>query len=202
MSVVPRLIHLNGAPGVGKSTLSRRYGADHPGVLICDIDVLRTMVAGWEGDFHEAGARIRSAALAGITAYLASGHDVVVPQLVGRASELDRFRAAALAADAAYVGVLLTATPDVVVERFRERTARAPEDPLVRTVTDVVEGLGGDSLLIDTTHALEDLATEHHLLRVIASDLESTYAALLRVLGETTRGQGNAGVEDPGPRST
>src|SRR6478735_5069207 len=35
-----RLIHLNGPPGIGKSTIARRYAADHPGVLVCDNDVL------------------------------------------------------------------------------------------------------------------------------------------------------------------
>ncbi|MFZ2012297.1 MAG: AAA family ATPase [Nocardioides sp.] len=79
-----RLIHLNGPPAVGKSTLARRYAAEHPGVLVLEIDTLRTMVAGWQEDFYEAGARIRTAALAAIQACLASGHDVVLPQLIGR----------------------------------------------------------------------------------------------------------------------
>ncbi|MCW2832638.1 MAG: hypothetical protein JWN68_591 [Nocardioides sp.] len=67
-----RLIHLNGPPGIGKSTLARRYVADHPGVLNCDIDVLRTLIGGWEGDFGTAGALIRPSALAMIGAYLAA----------------------------------------------------------------------------------------------------------------------------------
>lgn len=44
--VVSRLIHLNGPPGIGKSTLARRYVDAHPGVLNCDIDVLRTLIGG------------------------------------------------------------------------------------------------------------------------------------------------------------
>lgn len=51
-----RLIHLNGPPGIGKSTLARRYVSEHPGVLNCDIDVLRTFIGGWEDDF--AGASL------------------------------------------------------------------------------------------------------------------------------------------------
>jgi adenylate kinase family enzyme len=53
--LVSRLIHLNGPPGIGKSTLARRYVADHPGVLNCDIDVLRSLIGGWESGFAEAG---------------------------------------------------------------------------------------------------------------------------------------------------
>ena len=92
-----RLIHLNGPPGIGKSTLARRYAADHPGVLVCDIDLLRTLVGGWESRFGEAGALIRPAALAMITAYLSGGHDVVLPQLLVRPEELARFEGAATA---------------------------------------------------------------------------------------------------------
>jgi predicted kinase len=90
-----RLIHLNGPPGIGKSTLARRYAADHHGVLACDIDVLRTMLGGWREDFPGAGRLIRPVALAVITAHLAQGHDVVMPQLIGRAEEMDLFEAAA-----------------------------------------------------------------------------------------------------------
>lgn len=77
-----RLIHLNGPPGIGKSTLARRYVADHRGVLNCDVDVLRTLIGGWQSDFQAAGALIRPAALAMIRAYLDNGHDVVLPQMM------------------------------------------------------------------------------------------------------------------------
>jgi predicted kinase len=91
---VSRLIHLNGPPGIGKSTLARRYVADHPGVLNCDIDVLRTLIGGWESDFGGAGTLIRPAALALIETYLANGHDVVLPQMLIDPSELARCHAA------------------------------------------------------------------------------------------------------------
>ena len=129
---MPRLIHLNGPPAIGKSTLARRYGADHPGVLLCDIDVLRTMVAGWQDDIYGAGARIRTTAIAAITTYLATGHDVVLPQLVTRADELARFRAAAAEGSAAYVGVVLTAAPEVVIGRFHDRSSSQPDDAWVQ----------------------------------------------------------------------
>ena len=47
---VPRLILLNGPPAAGKSTLARRWSDDHPGTLLLDIDLLRTMVSGWQED--------------------------------------------------------------------------------------------------------------------------------------------------------
>jgi predicted kinase len=177
-----RLIHLNGPPGIGKSVLALRYAADHPGVLVCDIDRLRTMVAGWEHDFAGAGERIRTTAIAAISAYLATGADVVLPQLVTRPDQLDRFRVAAEAAGAAYVGVVLAADPDEVVARFRRR-ADALDDPVTRTVTAVVDELGGDAALRQSCRDLDRLARTEALTTVASTDPESTYAALLAVLG-------------------
>lgn len=87
-----RLILLNGLPGVGKSTLARGYVVTRPGVLDLDIDVLRMMLGGpWEGT-AELG---RSLALQVIRTHLASGYDVVVPQLVANPDQLRRFEDAA-----------------------------------------------------------------------------------------------------------
>lgn len=177
-----RLIHLNGPPGIGKSVLAQRYAAEHPGVLVCDIDRLRTMVAGWEHDFAAAGERVRTAAIAAISAYLATDADVVLPQLVTRPDQLDRFRAAAETADAAYVGVVLTAEPDEVVARFRRRAGDL-DDPVTRTVTAVVDDLGGDAALRRSCRDLDRLAMTEALPTVESTDLESTYAALLAILG-------------------
>jgi predicted kinase len=181
---VPRLIHVNGAPGVGKSTVARTYGEDHPGVLVCEIDELRTMVSGWRHDFHEAGALIRTAALAAVTAYLGTGHDVVIPQLVGNPGELARYRRAAADADADYVGLVLTADPATVVARFRARSTAAPDDPLASTIAGVVEGLGGDALVERTVRELELLAHEEGLRLVVSDDLATTYDRLLVALGQ------------------
>lgn len=63
-----RLIHLNGPPGVGKTTLAARYATDHPGTLDCEVDQLRGLVGGVEKDFAGAGALIRPAAIAMISA--------------------------------------------------------------------------------------------------------------------------------------
>jgi predicted ABC-type ATPase len=87
-----RLILLNGMPGVGKSTLAERCRADHPGVLCCDPDRLRSMIG---GDQRESAESVRKLALAMAAAHLRTGHDVVLPQLVADQGQLERFAAAA-----------------------------------------------------------------------------------------------------------
>jgi len=175
---VARLIHLNGAPGIGKSTLARRYGEEHPGVLVCDVDVLRTMISGWQDDPDAAG-RSRTTALAMISAYLDTGHDVVLPQLVARDDQLARFRAAAEAAGAEHVHVLLVADPDTVVRRFRRR-ADLPLGAWNQHATAFWEAEGGDDALREWARRLDRM----NAIRVPSTDPDATYRRLLDALGQ------------------
>jgi predicted kinase len=177
---MPRLIHLNGPPGVGKSTLARRYAADHPGVLLCDIDVLRTMISGWQDD-DCAAARVRTAALGMITAYLTTGRDVVMPQTVGRDDQLRRFAAAAHAAGSDHLHVVLMADPSTVVSRFRKRAA-SDADAWTAFATAYVDARGGDSALMEWAVHFNGMT---EALPVPSTDMETTYAALLAALEDS-----------------
>jgi predicted kinase len=179
VEAVPRLIHVNGPPGVGKSTLARRYAAEHPGTLLCDIDALRTLIGGWQRDADAAG-RIRTTALAMITAYLQTGHDVVLPQLVARPEQLARFASAASGADAEWLHLMLVADPDVVVARFRARAAGSP-DEWTTYATAFVDAEGGDEALREWTRMLTSVPGAAH---VPSTDPDETYRALLVVLRE------------------
>ncbi len=87
-----RLILLNGMPGIGKSTLAERYADDHAGVLNLDVDRLRRTMG---GDFSSTAEPARALALTMATARLREGDDVVIPQLIARADQIDRFAGAA-----------------------------------------------------------------------------------------------------------
>lgn len=181
---MPALIHLNGPPAVGKSTLARRWADEHPGTLLCDVDALRTMIGGWESS-QEAAELIRTAALGMVEAYLRTGHDVVLPQTVGRRDQLDRFRDAASAAGATYVGVMLTIDPAAAVRRFQERDADAePDDTWARHVRRLWAANDGDAELLRAAATLYRLAAQDDTIRQVASsDVDATYQALVAAIG-------------------
>lgn len=173
-----RLIHLNGMPGIGKSTIARRYAASHPGTLVCDIDVLRTFVGGWEADFASAGRLIRPAALGLVRAYVAESGDVVLPQLLSRLSELERFERAALDAGAAFVEVMLTGDAYAATRRVRARAGRPGS--WERAVRDV-----GEKTLAGYRRGLGEVLGSRPATRVVTvtdGDVEATYASLRAAL--------------------
>jgi predicted kinase len=131
--VKPRVLHLNGPPGVGKSTLARLWAEAHPGTLLLDPDALRTWVSGWRDDFVSTGEAIRPVALAMIAAYVANGGDVVLPQLVANNEELARFEQAAVGAGGRFVEVFLEG--DDLAERF---WARRLDEPWLEQVHELV----------------------------------------------------------------
>jgi predicted kinase len=184
---VTRLILLNGPPGVGKSTVASRYAAEHPGTLRCDIDVLRTMIGGWEDDYPGAGALIRPAALGLIAAYLRDSGDVVLPQLIARATELGRFERAAGDAGAGFVHVLLLAEPETCHARFE---ARGTDEPHLSAARQTVDEAGGAEVVAGYRQALVELAAfRPATVQVDASGaVDATYIAVLAEIELRTTG--------------
>jgi predicted kinase len=122
---VPRLILLNGPPGCGKSTLARMYAEDHPLTLNLDIDQVRALIGGWAANPHAAGLLARAIALAAARTHLAAGHDVVIPQFLGRTDFIEQAEQAARDAGAEFREIALTDSKENAIQRYAKR----PSDP-------------------------------------------------------------------------
>lgn len=177
----PRLILLNGAPGLGKSTLARLYVDRHPMTFCCDVDVLRSLVGAWEEDRAQAGRLARAFAVAGMRAHLQGGHSVIVPQYLGRIDwvlDLDRL---AQQVGVAFVEVVLVAREQDAVRRFQAR-AGAPQTPEQAVAA---RGLGGGDpeaeLRAMGARLAEVVAARPGTIAVPSTEgeIETTYGALV-----------------------
>ena len=183
---MPRLIHLNGPPGIGKSTLAQRYVDEHPGVLNLDVDQLRCLLGGWRDRFAETGELVRPLALGMADTHLRAGHDVVLPQYLGRLSEIQRFGRVARDAGAAYCETVLMDSKERSVQRFTDRGNAAVLD-WHREVAAVVERGGGARLLGDMYDQLREILPSRPYAVILDShdgQIRQTYDALLMSLDQ------------------
>lgn len=183
---MPRLIHLNGPPGIGKSTLAQLYVDRHPGVLDLDIDQVRCLVGGWQDRFAEAGELVRPIALSMAGTHLRAGYEVIMPQYLGRLTEIDRFEAVAQASGADFREVVLMDTRERALSRFTQRDQSA-ELPWHRQVQELVDRNGGLPVLAGMYDQLTEVLRSRPAATVVPSEadaIQRTYEALTAVLDE------------------
>jgi predicted kinase len=183
---VVRLIHLNGPPGIGKSTLAQRYVDEHPGVLNLDIDQVRALIGGWRERFTETGEIVRPVALSMAGAHLRGGRDVVMPQVLCRLSEIERIETVACDSGAVFCEVVLMDGKQRSLERFNRR-GENDELPWHRQVQEIVERNGGQELLArmhDQLTAVLAARPDAIALPSVAGAIQQTYEALTAILDQ------------------
>ena len=169
----PRLIVLNGPPAVGKSTLAGRYADQHPPALALDIDKVRALIGGWREDPSGAGLAARELAIAAARAHLEAGHDVVIPQLLGRWEFLDRLEALARESGASFHEIVLWDTKDEILRRFAQRPP-GPEHPEATPAE--IAGL------YDRLASRLETRSRADVVRVSAGRVDDAYRAFLSCL--------------------
>lgn len=179
---VPRLLHLNGPPGIGKSTLAALYAHRHPGTLNLDIDTLHQLVGGWRDPANHTHEVLRPVALSMAATHLRGGRDVVLPQFLGRRAAIEAFEQAAVGEGAEFVEVVLLDDRAGSLERFDRRE---DDSPWGRHNRRLVADQGGPRFLAEMYDLLLE-AVEHRPRAVVVRSeygaVEETYAALLRAL--------------------
>jgi predicted kinase len=180
---VPRLVLLNGLPGSGKSTLARRWAQDHPLTLVLDVDVVRGLLGAWLEERTEAGRLARALALAMARTHLSAGHDVVVPQFLGRAGFADALAGVSAEVGATLVEIALIVSTAEAGRRFAARSAglTLPHD---QDAAVLLERQGGSAALTDLRARLLEVLRERPGTHAVDAegDLEITYQALRLLL--------------------
>jgi len=180
---MPRLIHLNGASRVGKSTLARRFANEHPGTLALDLDVLAGLIGGWKEDFSAALEIARGHGRELAVRHLRSGYDVIFPQLVTvHDDDPDpALEDAARMADATYVHVALLVDDQQGLRRLQ---SMRPTTEVEAHVQAALVDPDSDLILRIRGHLHEYVAARPDTIRIDTTNLgeDASYACLLNAL--------------------
>lgn len=103
------------------------FADEHPLALNLDIDQVRGFLGRWRDDRHAAGLLARAIALAAARTHLAAGHDVVIPQFLGRLAFLEQLEQLASEAGAAFHEIVLLDSKENALRRFAERGQHADQ---------------------------------------------------------------------------
>jgi hypothetical protein len=188
---VPSLIHLNGPPGIGKSSLARRYLQDHLFAFCLDIDEIRCQIGNWDHHEQESGYLARKMALAMVDVHLACGHDVIVPQMALRAEFVDQLASAAMHSEATFHEVVLWADLGTAESRFDQRASDNCLSAHHRDAARMIERVGGYATVYhDLKSAISELSNVI-TLEIGFGDLEESYRAFVLAMS-------SASTEDAG----
>jgi predicted kinase len=179
---VRRLVHLNGPPGIGKSTLAALYADRHPGALNLDVDAVHRLVGGWRDEELDTWPITWALVRAMAAAHLDGGHEVLLPQYAAGSDDITAVEKLAHEHGATFHEIVLLDERDAAIERFGRR-ARDSDDPWIRHHHRLLEQSGGSAALgamyDRLVKALNPGAVQ---ITCRAGAVEETYELLVRVL--------------------
>lgn len=176
----PLFIVLNGFAGAGKSTIGKRYIADHPLALLVEGDELIVNLGRWLEHEAEARALVYEMIKSLVKAHLSNGYDVVLPYLVTDAGHIKEFESIAADYGARFYNILLANEKDVAVNRLLDRGTwgEAGTDPLGEKDRPEIDRLY-DQMKQQLEH--QDRVTVIHQTNLSVDD---TYARITEILAD------------------
>jgi predicted kinase len=181
---MPTLLFLNGPPASGKSTIAARLVAERPMALNLDIDTVRGLLGAWLDHPSEAGLLARELALVMARTHLVAGHDVVIPQFVGRPEFLERLEQLASSVGARFVEIALVMDRWDAVDAFAERRA-APHSQAHLDAAALVDRSESDDPVGEMWDRYSQLLATRsaaHRVEVRRDDIDGTVDDIERVL--------------------
>ena len=179
---MPRLVHLNGPPGIGKSTLALRFIDDYPLAFCLDIDSFRRRLGRWDENTKESGRLARRMALRMAEEHLSNGLDVIVPQFVARPEFVDELRATALGAGASFHEIVLLDSAIAAEARFETRAADPVWADHHAEAARMIAGSGGFAAMYDALVAVLDRLPDAVQIMTATGDVDGAYRSLLEVI--------------------
>ncbi len=126
-----RFIHLNGPPGIGKSTVAMMYVDRYPGTLDLDVDLVHQLIGGWQDDDNRTWDVVTPLVRAMAATQLRGGRDVVMPDYLGDLDGISPIADLAVANGAEFREVVLLDDRTASIQRF-DRRAAEDSDPWIR----------------------------------------------------------------------
>lgn len=180
----PKLIILNGAPGVGKSTLAQKYADMYPLTLKLDVDVIRRFISNYREQFHESGSLSKTLALEMARTHLNSGHDVIIAQCYRKLENLQELERLAQDCNVDFYEFLLSLSKEEAIARFikRGQDEGAPDGFLPNGL--VTRGGGRTKLesMYDEMMTVVSQRPNMIIIEPALDDVEKTYTELMKHL--------------------
>jgi predicted kinase len=183
---VARLVHLNGPPGIGKSTLSALYAERNPDTLNLDVDTVHRLIGGWQDEETDTWPVMWPLVRAMAAAHLDGGRDVVLPHYFARIEEITSFEQFVREHGADFREVVLLDDREGSIERFNRR-ARDSDDLWIRHHHRLI-GLGGGPVVLGTMYdnllQVVRLRPNAVVVPSVVGAVEQTYELLVDALRE------------------
>jgi hypothetical protein len=164
-------------PAFGASNFQASRVAD----LALDVDRVRGMLGRWLDTPTEAGLLARQMAVEMARVHLCAGHDVVLPQFLGRLDFVVALQRLCEEVRAEFVEVVLLSSPDEAAARFARRSDRSTSAEHHDAAT-LLERSGGADALRDIYRRLLAVVAARPATRTVVTvdgEVDQAYVDLL-----------------------